>query len=161
MNTIEQQIIDTWFINHRTNIKLMENLTEDALSLTTSKRGGGTVGHQLAHMYNVRYWKLEKYHKPSVAELKTIKATDEKTLGMLRKYHSVSADLVAEYLTHGIEHDYKMKGPYFYRPTQNLVLQNFVVIRSTAICHQVKIHNGKSAMCCIFCIISYFVQLSQ
>jgi hypothetical protein len=50
MSPIEQQISDTWFINHRTNIKLLDNLTEEALTLSTSKRGGGSVGHQLAHI---------------------------------------------------------------------------------------------------------------
>jgi hypothetical protein len=39
----------------------LEKLTQEALEYTTSKRGGGTIGHQLAHIYNVRFWKLEKY----------------------------------------------------------------------------------------------------
>ncbi|MGN6602608.1 MAG: hypothetical protein ACTHK8_09165 [Ginsengibacter sp.] len=38
MTTIEQQVMETWFINHRTNLKLLDNLTEEALTLTTSKR---------------------------------------------------------------------------------------------------------------------------
>ncbi len=72
--TIEEQILETWRINHRTNILLMDNLTPESLSLSTSKRGGGSVGHQLAHLYNVRYWKLEKFNKELVSELTTIKA---------------------------------------------------------------------------------------
>jgi hypothetical protein len=43
MNVIEQQILETWFINHRTNLKLLDNLTEESLTLSTSKRGGGNV----------------------------------------------------------------------------------------------------------------------
>ena len=50
MTTIEQQILETWFINHRTNLKLLDNLTEEALTLSTFKHGGGNVGYQLAHM---------------------------------------------------------------------------------------------------------------
>ncbi len=42
MTTIEKQITETWFINHRTNLMLLNSLTEEALSFTTSKRGGGT-----------------------------------------------------------------------------------------------------------------------
>jgi uncharacterized damage-inducible protein DinB len=66
MTTIEKQILETWFINHRTNLKVLDNLTEEALTLSTSKRGGGNVGHQFAHMYNVRFWKLEKINQELV-----------------------------------------------------------------------------------------------
>ena len=110
MNIIEQQIIDSWFINHRTNIKLLDNLTEEALTLTTSKRGGGSVGHQLAHIYNVRFWKLEKIDQELVNDLTTIKAKDTKTIAMLKDCHSITADLIAEVLKRGIENIGNVKG---------------------------------------------------
>jgi uncharacterized damage-inducible protein DinB len=110
MTAIEQQILDTWFINHRTNLKLLDNLTEDALALTTSKRGGGSVGHQLAHMYNVRFWKLEKLNKKLVKDLTTIQAEDTKTIAMLKDSHTLSAGLVAELLKKGIENGGDVKG---------------------------------------------------
>ncbi len=89
MNQIEKQIIDTWLINHRTNLMLINALTEDGLSLTTSKRGGGSVGHQLAHIYNIRYWKLEKYDKSLVKDLTSIKASDPKYPNVKRlSYHN-------------------------------------------------------------------------
>lgn len=91
--TIEEQIIETWQINHRTNILLLDNLTPESLIFSTSKRGGGSVGHQLAHMYNVRYWKLEKINKKLVNELTTIKAEDIKTLESLKDCHSLSTTL--------------------------------------------------------------------
>ncbi len=110
MNIIEQQILDTWFINHRTNLKLLDNLTEEALMLTTSKRGGGSVGHQLAHIYNVRFWKLEKFNKELVKDLTTIQAEDTKTIAMLKDCHTISADLIAEVLKKGIEDNGNVKG---------------------------------------------------
>lgn len=110
MATIEKQIIETWFINHRTNLMLINALTEEALSFTTSKRGGGTVGHQLAHIYNVRFWKLEKYDKSLVTDLTTIVAGDIKTLDMLRDCHTISADLIGKILENGIEKGGEMKG---------------------------------------------------
>ncbi len=110
MNTIEQQILDSWFINHRTNLKLLDNLTEEALTLTTSKRGGGSVGHQLAHIYNVRFWKLERIDKELVKELTTVKAKDTKTIEMLKDCHIVTADLIAEVLKRGIENNGVVKG---------------------------------------------------
>ena len=110
MDTIEKQILDTWYINHRTNLKLINNITEESLGFTTSKRGGGTVGHQLAHMYNVRYWKLERFDKQLITDLATIKATDEKSIPMLIDCHEITAELIARILKEGIEHDGKVKG---------------------------------------------------
>ncbi len=110
MNAIEQQILDTWLINHRTNLKLLDNLTEESLTMTTSKRGGGTVGHQLAHIYNVRFWKLEHLNKELVKGLATIKAEDTKTISMLKDYHTTSAGLVSEVLKNGIENNGIVKG---------------------------------------------------
>lgn len=108
--TIEEQIIETWFINHRTNLMLLDNLTEESLTLTTSKRGGGTIGHQLAHIYNVRFWKLEKYDKKLITGLSSIKSEDNKTITMLKDCHILSAKLIESILTQGIENDGEVKG---------------------------------------------------
>lgn len=110
MSNLEQQIIDTWFLNHRTNLKLINSLTEEELSLTTSKRGGGSVGHQLAHIYNVRFWKLEKYDKTLVSNLNAIKAADKKTIESLIDCHIITADLISEMLKKGIDEGGKVKG---------------------------------------------------
>lgn len=110
MTTIEQQILETWFINHRTNLKLLDNLTEEALTLSTSKRGGGNIGYQLAHIYNVRFWKLERINKELVKDLATIKAEDTKTIPMLKDCHIISAGLIAEILKKGIENGGDVKG---------------------------------------------------
>lgn len=110
MGTIENQIIETWFINHRTNLMIIDALTPEVLYLTTSKRGGGTIGHQLAHMYNVRFWKLEKYNKSLVSDLTAIKAEDVKSLEMLKGCHTVSADRVGKILEDGIKNGGDVKG---------------------------------------------------
>jgi uncharacterized damage-inducible protein DinB len=110
MTIIEKQVLETWFINHRTNLMLIDALTEEALSFTTSKRGGGTIGHQLAHIYNVRLWKLEKYDKALVQDLATIRAEDNKTLKMLRDCHTVSADLIGKILENGLQQEGQIKG---------------------------------------------------
>ena len=110
MSIIEQQILDTWFNNHRTNLKLLDNLTDEALSLTTSKRGGGNVGHQLAHLYNVRLWKIEKIDKNLVSDLTTIKVEDDKTIAMLKDRHNITSALIAEVLKRGIENNGSIKG---------------------------------------------------
>ena len=89
---------------------LINALTEDELSLTTSKRGGGSVGHQLAHIYNIRYWKLEKYDKSLVKDLTSIKASDTKSIPMLKDCHTMTKDLILQMLTDGIENGGNVKG---------------------------------------------------
>jgi hypothetical protein len=110
MTLIEQQIIDTWFINHRTNLILLDSLTEEELTLSTSKKGGGNVGYQLAHMYNVRFWKLEKYDKNLIYGLNTLKAEDTKTIAMLKKCHTITADLIGQVLSKAIADGGHVKG---------------------------------------------------
>ncbi len=109
MTALEKQVMDTWFINHRINLMLIGELTEEALDMTTSKRGGGTVGHQLAHMYNVRFWKLEKLDKKLVADLATITAEDKKTIPMLTDCHTLSADRVARLLEDSLNNNAAIK----------------------------------------------------
>lgn len=91
---LADQILETWQINHRSNLKLLDSLNEKALELTISKRGGGKIGHQLAHMYNVRFWKLEKLDQTLTDGLQSIKSEDPKTIKLLREKHIVSADKV-------------------------------------------------------------------
>ncbi|GAA4311757.1 hypothetical protein GCM10023115_32470 [Pontixanthobacter gangjinensis] len=110
METIEKQILETWFINHRANLKLLENISNEELGLTTSKRGGGSVGHQLAHMYNVRYWKLESFDRKMVADLQTIKAGDAKSIDMLVDCHTITAERIAEVINRSIENNAEVKG---------------------------------------------------
>jgi uncharacterized damage-inducible protein DinB len=63
MSTLESQIIETWKIHNRICLFLIENLPEEALSATLSKRGGRDIARQLAHVYNVRASRLESFSK--------------------------------------------------------------------------------------------------
>lgn len=49
-----EQLVETWRINNRVTLKLLEALSEDALRATLSKRGGRDVARQLAHVHEVR-----------------------------------------------------------------------------------------------------------
>src|SRR5215471_10979261 len=49
-----EQLIETWQINHRSTLKLLDSLSEEALRTTLSKRGGRDVARQLAHVHEVR-----------------------------------------------------------------------------------------------------------
>jgi len=110
MTHIEDQILETWEINHRVNMHLVDSLTEDALKMTLSKRGGGQIGYQFVHMYNVRFWRLEATDKSLLKNLTTIKTNDIKCLAQIKKLHKTSTDLISKVVKTSIENDGKMKG---------------------------------------------------
>lgn len=110
MLTIPDQILETWYINHRVNLLLINTLPEEALALTLSKRGGGTVGKQLAHLYNMRYYNLESWDKAAVADLSILSATDPIDKATLLHYHQLSTDLVAEVSKKALANDGRVKG---------------------------------------------------
>lgn len=110
MISLEKQIGETWLVNHRVNLMVIDALTEDALAYTLSPRGGGTVGHQLAHMYNVRFWKLERFDKQLVKNMKAVKAVDKKDKKMLKILHTTSAALILEIMERGAENQGEVKG---------------------------------------------------
>lgn len=107
---LSHQLLETWDVNHRTNLLLMDELSEDALPLTLSPRGGGTVGNQLAHLHNVRFWKLERHDRPAVQGHAAIKAAEPKDLPMLRQLHELSASWVRAYLEKSLQQGGEVKG---------------------------------------------------
>ena len=48
------QLIESWRINHRVTLRLLNALSEEALRATLSTRGGRDVARQLAHVHEVR-----------------------------------------------------------------------------------------------------------
>ncbi|HEV8590334.1 MAG TPA: DinB family protein [Pyrinomonadaceae bacterium] len=49
-----EQLVESWQINHRVTLKLLNALSDDALHATLSTRGGRDVARQLAHVHEVR-----------------------------------------------------------------------------------------------------------
>jgi uncharacterized damage-inducible protein DinB len=49
-----EQLVESWQINHRVTLRLLEELSDDALQATLSTRGGRDVARQLAHVHEVR-----------------------------------------------------------------------------------------------------------
>jgi len=49
-----EQLVESWQVNHRVTLKLLNALSDDALQATLSKRGGRDVARQLAHMHESR-----------------------------------------------------------------------------------------------------------
>src|ERR1700675_2285497 len=49
-----EQLVESWQINNRVTLKLLDDLADDALRATLSTRGGRDVARQLAHVHEVR-----------------------------------------------------------------------------------------------------------
>ncbi len=49
-----EQLVETWQINHRVTLKLLDALSDEALKATLSTRGGRDIARQLAHVHEVR-----------------------------------------------------------------------------------------------------------
>src|SRR5512132_450985 len=49
-----EQLVESWQINHRVTLRLLNALPDDALHATLGTRGGRNVARQLAHVHEVR-----------------------------------------------------------------------------------------------------------
>lgn len=56
---MKEQLLDTWDINHRMNLLLINNTTDTGMQKTLSNRGGRTIFQQWIHIHNVRMQWLE------------------------------------------------------------------------------------------------------
>ena len=57
------KIIETWHINNRVNLRLIDAISDEGLECTLSTRGGRNVALQFSHMHYVRLWRLKTYAK--------------------------------------------------------------------------------------------------
>lgn len=106
------QFIETWRINNRVNLMLLDQISEEGLNSTLSKRGGGTPAKQFAHIHNVRFWKLEKVAARFAEELEKISLKENLTSEFLRYKLIESAEAIAEvmresFLNGGVIKGYK------------------------------------------------------
>lgn len=106
---LENQIVDTWNINNRINLYLLEAIPAGALSDISASKGR-TVAEQVAHLHNVRLMWL-KVSGPDVMEgLEKIEkeaAADKKLLARRLKE---SGHAMEALLKKAIENGGKVKG---------------------------------------------------
>ncbi len=58
------ELIEAWRVNQRVNLRLIENISEEGMRCTLSRRGGRNVVRQFAHIHNSRLYQLEARAKP-------------------------------------------------------------------------------------------------
>ena len=106
---LANQIVDTWNINNRINLYLLEAIAPLALNdLSTSK--GRTVAQQIAHLHNVRLMWLKVSAPELMQGLEKIEkepATDKKLLARSLK---ASGKAMETLLKKSLENGGKIKG---------------------------------------------------
>jgi len=116
------QIIDTWNINNRINLYLLESLEEPALEAMAAGGKGRTVGEQFAHLHGVRLMWLKVGAPDLMTQAKTLGKEDVQDKKALMEALTTSGRLIAEMLTSALEQG-KLKG---FKPHPTAALGYFV-----------------------------------
>ena len=59
-----EELLETWRINERVNLRLIGHISDEGMQCTLSRRGGRNVVRQFAHIHNARLHQLEARAKP-------------------------------------------------------------------------------------------------
>ncbi len=106
---LQNQIVDTWNINNRINLYLLEAIPQEALNdISTSK--GRTVAQQIAHLHNVRLMWL-KVSGPELMEgLEKIEKETAADKKLLARQLKQSGRAMETLLNRSLENGGKIKG---------------------------------------------------
>ena len=107
---MEEQIIETWHINNRVHLMLIDAISAEGLHCTLSKRGGGTPAKQFTHLHNLRLWRLEKVDKELLKGQTKIDTAGTIDKALLKKRLSESGAAIAKIIENGIDDGGKIKG---------------------------------------------------
>ena len=106
-----EQLVETWQINHRVTLKLLDALSDEALQATLSKRGGRDVARQLAHVHEVRAVHAEITSKTNRdARLPHFAKGESPTRKQLRAAFAASAEGVETSIREGWANGGKLPG---------------------------------------------------
>ncbi len=107
---MKQQIIETWHINNRVNLMLIDAISNEGMKSTLSKRGGRNVALQFAHIHNNRIYRFEKFVKELMNEQYRIDPEGKVTKALLKKRLKESANAMAIWIEKGTDDGGKIKG---------------------------------------------------
>jgi uncharacterized damage-inducible protein DinB len=104
-----EQLLETWQINNRINLYLLEAVAPENLGSTLVSKGRG-AGEQFAHIHNVRLMWI-KASLPEALE-KSAKIEKENALdkALLQKSLEESGEMIAELLARAVEENGRVKG---------------------------------------------------
>ena len=107
---MKEQIIETWHINNRVNLMLIDAVSDEGLKCTLSKRGGRDVTLQFAHLHNVRIYWLERRGRDLLKGQTKIDKDGNVDRTLLKRRLTESADAVAKIVERGVDSGGTAKG---------------------------------------------------
>jgi uncharacterized damage-inducible protein DinB len=88
---LRAQVLETWRTNNRINLFLIDQISDEGMQCTLSKRGGRNVVRQFAHLHNVRVWSLETRAKDLAKGLHKFETLEEPDKESLKEHLLASA----------------------------------------------------------------------
>ncbi|MGD8427481.1 MAG: DinB family protein [Balneolaceae bacterium] len=104
------QFIETWRINNRVNLLLLDEIGDNGLYTTLSDRDGSTPAEQFVHLHNVRLWKIDKLGNGMSNKQETLSPKKELDKDLLRYKLIKSSEAIEVILRKGFENGGKIKG---------------------------------------------------
>jgi uncharacterized damage-inducible protein DinB len=105
MTNLESQIIETWRIHNRTCLFMLENIPDEGLKATLSKREGRDVARQLAHVVMVRVWRLESFAKKQGVKLIAFEKDESPSKERLIEAFIQSGDVMEKFIEQAVQND--------------------------------------------------------
>ncbi len=105
---MKDQLLDTWRINCKVNLMILDSLNNEALNATLSPRGRN-VATQLGHLHNVRLMWLDVLAKDLLTGTKKIEKENSNDKKLLKKQLELSEKKIAELISRA-DDDGKIKG---------------------------------------------------
>lgn len=107
---MKDQLIEAWRINNKMNLLFIDNVDDNGMQKTLSKRGGRTVYEQLAHVHNVRLGWIEIAAKDIFTRYNLLNKQGPYDKKLLRKSFEESAHAVEELIDRSWKEGDKVKG---------------------------------------------------
>lgn len=107
---MKEQLIEAWRINNRMNLLFIDNVDDNGMHKTLSKRGGRTVYQQLLHVHNVRLGWIEVAAKDIFMKYQRLDKDASYDKALLRKSFEQSAQAVEELIDRSWEEGGKVRG---------------------------------------------------
>jgi len=106
---LQNQIVDTWNINNRINLYLLEAIPPEALNDISASKGR-TVAQQLAHLHNVRLMWLKVSGPELMEDLEKIEKETTADKKLLARQLKQSGRAMETLLKKSLENGGKIKG---------------------------------------------------
>ena len=107
---MKEQLLNTWDINHRMNLLLINNTSDTGMQKTLSSRGGRSIFQQWIHIHNVRMQWLEICAKDIFLKYTVLNKDIPVDKKVLIKALEESAEGISLLLSRSWDDDGKVKG---------------------------------------------------